>query len=242
MLYNGHPALREEYLPRIRELYEEQQFNAPAAVQENAPDYEVGDHVVVDLPTQTIDGTVGYVGDTDVRIDPDDGYSWEHEVINKQQFEDGLRQDEPETEAPAPYRIRYNNAITVHYSPYTSEWRISGKSATGYGDIMATETYGTRSINAYKILEDTLNLRDSRVYDTIEEDGKEKRILNQHETTLAQQKQQAIKDAFASWVWKDPQHRLQGTAGVSGYKAGTSFGADESQRKVRCPGVQSRRM
>ena len=106
-----------------------------------------------------------------------------------------------------PYRIRYNNAITVHYSPYTSEWQISGKSATGYGDIMATETYGTRSINAYKILEDTLNLRDSRVYDTIEEDGKEKRILNQHETTLAQQKQQAIKDAFASWVWKDPQRR-----------------------------------
>ena len=106
-----------------------------------------------------------------------------------------------------PYRIRYNNAITVHYSPYTSEWRISGKSATGYGDIMSTETYGTRSINAYKILEDTLNLRDSRVYDTIEEDGKEKRILNQHETTLAQQKQQAIKDAFASWVWKDPQRR-----------------------------------
>ena len=106
-----------------------------------------------------------------------------------------------------PYRIRYNNAITVHYSPYTSEWRISGKSATGYGDIMATETYGTRSINAYKILEDTLNLRDSRVYDTIEEDGKEKRVLNQHETTLAQQKQQAIKDAFAGWVWKDPQRR-----------------------------------
>ena len=106
-----------------------------------------------------------------------------------------------------PYRIRYNNAITVRYSPYTSEWRISNKSATGYGDIMATETYGTRRANAYKILEDTLNLRDSRVYDTIEENGKEKRVLNQNETTLAQQKQQAIKDAFASWVWKDPQRR-----------------------------------
>ncbi len=77
-----------------------------------------------------------------------------------------------------PYRIRYNNAITVRYSPYTSEWRISNKSATGFGDIMATETYGTRRANAYKILEDTLNLRDSRVYDTIEEDGKEKRVLN----------------------------------------------------------------
>ena len=106
-----------------------------------------------------------------------------------------------------PYRIRYNNAITVRYSPYTSEWRISNKSATGFGDIMATETYGTRRANAYKILEDTLNLRDSRVYDTIVEDGKEKRVLNQNETTLAQQKQQAIKDAFAGWVWKDPQRR-----------------------------------
>ena len=106
-----------------------------------------------------------------------------------------------------PYRIRYNNSITVRYSPYTSEWRISNKSATGFGDIMATETYGTRRANAYKILEDTLNLRDSRVYDTIEENGKEKRVLNQNETTLAQQKQQAIKDAFASWVWKDPQRR-----------------------------------
>ncbi|MGK5436629.1 DEAD/DEAH box helicase family protein, partial [Faecalibacterium prausnitzii] len=106
-----------------------------------------------------------------------------------------------------PYRIRYNNAITVRYSPYTSEWRISNKSATGFGDIMATETYGTRRANAYKILEDTLNLRDSRVYDTIVEDGKEKRVLNQNETTLAQQKQQVIKDAFAGWVWKDPQRR-----------------------------------
>ena len=106
-----------------------------------------------------------------------------------------------------PYRIRYNNAITVRYSPYTSEWRISNKSATGFGDIIATETYGTRRANAYKILEDTLNLRDSRVYDTIEENGKEKRVLNQNETTLAQQKQQAIKDAFAGWVWKDPQRR-----------------------------------
>ena len=106
-----------------------------------------------------------------------------------------------------PYRIRYNNSIIVRYSPYTSEWRISNKSATGFGDIMATETYGTRRANAYKILEDTLNLRDSRVYDTIVEDGKEKRVLNQNETTLAQQKQQAIKDAFAGWVWKDPQRR-----------------------------------
>ena len=74
-------------------------------------------------------------------------------------------------------------------------------------DIMSTETYGTHRANAYKILEDTLNLRDCRIYDTIEEDGKERRVLNQKETMLAQQKQQAIKDTFAGWVWQDPQRR-----------------------------------
>ena len=106
-----------------------------------------------------------------------------------------------------PYRIRYNNLIQVRYSPFTSEWRIGNKSAAGMYDIMSTETYGTHRANAYKILEDTLNLRDCRIYDTIEEDGKEKRVLNQNETTLAQQKQQAIKDSFAGWVWQDPQRR-----------------------------------
>ena len=106
-----------------------------------------------------------------------------------------------------PYRIRYNNLIQVRYSPFTSEWRIGNKSAAGMYDIMSTETYGTHRANAYKILEDTLNLRDCRIYDTIEEDGKEWRVLNQKETMLAQQKQQAIKDTFAGWVWQDPQRR-----------------------------------
>ena len=106
-----------------------------------------------------------------------------------------------------PYRIRYNNLIQVHYSPFTSEWRIGNKSAAGMYDIMSTETYGTHRANAYKILEDTLNLRDCRIYDTIEEDGKERRVLNQKETMLAQQKQQAIKDTFVGWVWQDPQRR-----------------------------------
>ena len=106
-----------------------------------------------------------------------------------------------------PYRIRYNNLIQVRYSPFTSEWRIGNKSAAGMYDIMSTETYGTHRANAYKILEDTLNLRDCRIYDTIEEDGKERRVLNQKETMLAQQKQQAIKDTFAGWVWQDPQRR-----------------------------------
>ena len=106
-----------------------------------------------------------------------------------------------------PYRIRYNNLIQVRYSPFTSEWRIGNKSAAGMYDIMSTETYGTHRANAYKILEDTLNLRDCRIYDTIEEDGKERRVLNQKETMLAQQKQQTIKDTFAGWVWQDPQRR-----------------------------------
>ena len=106
-----------------------------------------------------------------------------------------------------PYRIRYNNLIQVRYSPFTSEWRIGNKSAAGMYDIMSTETYGIHRANAYKILEDTLNLRDCRIYDTIEEDGKERRVLNQKETMLAQQKQQAIKDTFAGWVWQDPQRR-----------------------------------
>ena len=105
-----------------------------------------------------------------------------------------------------PYYLRH--AVKVRYSPYTAEWRIEGKSAMGRGDITSTEAYGTSRANAYKILEDTLNLKDVRIYDTIEdEEGRPKRVLNKTETTLAQQKRQAIKDAFAGWVWKDPQRR-----------------------------------
>ena len=107
-----------------------------------------------------------------------------------------------------PYRIRYNNLIQVRYSPFTSEWRIGNKSAAGMYDIMSTETYGTHRANAYKILEDSLNLRDVRIYDTIEDaDGKERRVLNAKETTLATQKQQAIREAFKDWIWRDPERR-----------------------------------
>ena len=106
-----------------------------------------------------------------------------------------------------PYYLRHD--VNVRFSPYTAEWRVQGKSALGHGDIMSTETYGTHRANAYKILEDTLNLKDVRIYDTIEDaEGKPKRVLNQNETTLAQQKQQAIKDAFANWIWQDPQRRV----------------------------------
>ena len=106
-----------------------------------------------------------------------------------------------------PYYLRH--AVKVRYSPYTAEWRVEGKTATGRGDIISSETYGTSRANAYKILEETLNLKDVRIYDTIEDaEGKPKRVLNKRETMLAQQKQQAIKDAFANWVWQDPQRRI----------------------------------
>ena len=106
-----------------------------------------------------------------------------------------------------PYYLRH--AVKVRYSPYTAEWRVEGKTATGRSDIISSETYGTSRANAYKILEETLNLKDVCIYDTIEDaEGKPKRVLTKRETMLAQQKQQVIKDAFANWVWQDPQRRI----------------------------------
>ena len=106
-----------------------------------------------------------------------------------------------------PYYMRHS--INVKFSQRTAEWRIDGKTAMGKGDIMSCETYGTSRANAYKILEETLNLKDVRIYDTIEDDdGKPKRVLNKRETMLAQQKQQSIKDAFENWIWQDPQRRI----------------------------------
>ena len=392
------PIFREEPLAVVRELYEQEQ----EVMESPLPDYKVGDNVVVELPTRTIEGKVGYVGETDVRIDTSaHGQSWDNEVVNKQQFEEGLRQNEQVTTQPddtvktvaiypaeenrmpydiviqtigskspaldaveperstlelagnfhitdddlgvggpkqkfarnieairtlfkleeehrgataeeqqvlsqyvgwggladafdpdkdnwakeyaelkgllsedeyaaarsstlnahytspvvirsiydavekmgfqsgnilepsmgvgnffgmlpdtmqdsrlygveldsIPYYLRH--AVKVRYSPYTAEWRVEGKTATGRGDIISSETYGTSRANAYKILEETLNLKDVRIYDTIEDaEGKPKRVLNKRETMLAQQKQQVIKDAFANWVWQDPQRRI----------------------------------
>ncbi|MCD8127870.1 MAG: helicase, partial [Clostridiales bacterium] len=105
-----------------------------------------------------------------------------------------------------PFYLR--RAIEVKFSPYTAEWRITGKTQPRWDDVAAYTTYGTGQANAYRILEETLNLKDIRIYDTVEDpDGKQKRVLNKKETTLAQQKQQAIKDAFQDWVWKDPTRR-----------------------------------
>ena len=101
-------------------------------------------------------------------------------------------------------------SLEVNYSEFTAEWNISGKNSIPYNDINARMTYGTDCANAYKILEDTLNLRDVRIYDTVRDaDGKEKRVLNSKETTLTQQKQQAIKEAFRDWIWRDPDRRRE---------------------------------
>ena len=109
--------------------------------------------------------------------------------------------------APPLYARR---SLEVNYSEFTAEWNISGKNSIPYNDINARMTYGTDCANAYKILEDTLNLRDVRIYDTVRDaDGKEKRVLNSKETTLAQQKQQAIKEAFRDWIWRDPDRRRE---------------------------------
>ena len=98
--------------------------------------------------------------------------------------------------------------IRVNYSSFTAEWAISNKNSVCYNNVAAYVTYGTDRANAYRILEDTLNLRDTRIYDTVTDlDGKERRVLNSKETTLAQQKQQTIKDAFRDWIWKDPERR-----------------------------------
>lgn len=105
-----------------------------------------------------------------------------------------------------PYYAR--RSIQVAYSPYTANWQVTGKSSLSFNDIAAYTTYGTARANAYKLLEESLNLRDIQIFDTITDaDGKERRVLNPKETTLAAQKQQAIRDAFQDWIWNDPQRR-----------------------------------
>lgn len=99
------------------------------------------------------------------------------------------------------------NVCKVNFSTYTGEWNVEGKGRVSYSDVMSNVTYGTGRANAYKIIEETLNLRDVRIYDTKEVDGRETRVLNKKETTLAQQKQEAIKQAFKDWIFKDPERR-----------------------------------
>ena len=101
-----------------------------------------------------------------------------------------------------------HNKITVNYSKATAQWFITSKNAIPSNDVAAYTTYGTERANAYRLLEESLNLRDIRIYDTVEDEkGKEKRVLNAKQTTLAAQKQQALRDAFKDWIFKDPERR-----------------------------------
>ena len=189
--YTGESDGYEKYLPADEYLSGNvrNKLRMAQLAAESHPEFKINVEALTKAQPKDLEAS-----EIDIRL----GATWLNPAI--------VQQFMMETFQP-PYRIRYNNLIQVRYSPFTSEWRIGNKSAAGMYDIMSTETYGTHRANAYKILEDTLNLRDCRIYDTIEEDGKERRVLNQKETMLAQQKQQAIKDTFAGWVWQDPQRR-----------------------------------
>ena len=124
------------------------------------------------------------------------GATWIEPAIIKQ-FADEL------VDAPMVSR----RMVEVHYAPYTGLWNISGKSITG-GNIKASVTYGTNRANFYHILEESLNLRAIRIFDTVRDpDGTERRVLNPQETQAAQGKQQQIEDAFKEWIWKDQNRR-----------------------------------
>ena len=136
-------------------------------------------------------------GEIDVRL----GATWIPEIYIQRFIEDLLR--------PSYYA---SSRIKVHFSPVTAEWNISNKNSD-YGNVTANVTYGTKRINGYKIIEETLNLKDVRIFDTVQDEyGNDKRILNKKETILAQQKQQLIKDAFRDWIWQDHHRREKLTA------------------------------
>lgn len=112
-----------------------------------------------------------------------------------------------ETLKPATYLIN-SKLINVNYSPYTGVWNVQGKNADTYDNVLANVTYGTKRANAYRILEDSLNLKDIRIYDTVQNaEGNEVRILNKNETILASQKQELIKEAFRDWIFQAPERR-----------------------------------
>ena len=182
----------DEYLSgNVREkLRIAQSYAAPGFPKEDLADYRQNVAALEQAQPKDLDAS-----EIEVRL----GATW----IDK----DYIQQFMFETFEP-PYYLR--RSIEVNYSPFSAEWNITGKSQPSYSDVNAYMTYGTDRANAYKILEDTLNLRDVRIYDTVTDpDGKERRVLNSKETTLAQQKQQAIKDAFQDWIWRDPDRRRE---------------------------------
>ena len=159
---------------------------AKAAAEQN-PDYQINVEALQKAQPKDFDAS-----EIEVRI----GATWIDKSYIQQFMTEILK---------TPVNLR--NKIKVNYSSATAQWFISNKNAIPYNDVAAYTTYGTDRANAYRILEESLNLRDIRIYDTIEEDGKEKRILNAKQTTLASQKQQALRDAFKDWIFRDPERR-----------------------------------
>ena len=155
---------------------------------ENHPEYTVNVQALTQVQPKELDAS-----EIEVRI----GATW----VKPEYMEDFMR-DTFET----PQHLFDRNVMGIQFSGVTGQWNVKGKNAD-YGNSLVNMTYGTSRRNAYQILEDSLNLKDSRVYDTIEEDGKEKRVLNKKETTLAAQKQDTIREAFKDWVFRDPDRR-----------------------------------
>ena len=165
---------------------------------ESDPAFEVNVKALEEAQPQDLDAS-----EIEVRL----GSTWVNKKYIQQFMYETFNTPHAYRESPYAY-ARSKRDITVHFSEYTSEWGISNKNILSTTDVAAYTTYGTSRMNAYEILESTLNLRDVRIYDTVKDaDGKEKRVLNSKETTLAQQKQQAIKDAFREWIWQDPERR-----------------------------------
>ena len=155
---------------------------------ESHPEYAVNVQALIQIQPKELDAS-----EIEVRI----GATW----IDPKYIEDFMRET-----FETPQHLLDRNVVGVQYSDVTGQWNIKGKNAD-YGNSLVNMTYGTSRRNAYTILEDSLNLKDSRVYDTVEEDGKEKRVLNKKETTIASQKQEAIREAFKDWVFRDPERR-----------------------------------
>ena len=155
---------------------------------ENHPEYAINVEGLMQVQPKELDAS-----EIEVRI----GATW----IEPRFIEDFMR-DTFET----PDYLFNRNVMGIQFSSVTGEWNVKGKNAD-YGNTLANMTYGTGRANAYKILEDSLNLKDVRIYDTIVEDGKEKRVLNKKETTIASQKQEAIREAFKDWIFRDPERR-----------------------------------
>ena len=174
----------DEYLSgNIRE-----KLKVASTYAENHPEYAINVQALKAVQPKELDAS-----EIEVRI----GATW----IDAGYIEDFMR-DTFET----PVHLLNRDIIGVRFSNVTGEWKIQGKNAD-WGNSLVNMTYGTSRVNAYKILEDSLNLKDTRVYDTIEEDGKEKRVLNKKETTIASQKQESIREAFKDWIFRDPERR-----------------------------------